>query len=180
MLNPRIRATRHMNKQARQKPEDLLRECIGAALGRIPSGLFILTAGYEDRRAGMLASWVQQVGFDPPMVSVAVAKGRPILPLISGSQQFGLCQLSEDDKILLRKFAGRGDPGEDPFLGFDLIPDTQTAVPILAHVLGYLECEVKAHLDVEGDHDVFVGKVLGGAYFDGRPFIHVRESGFRY
>jgi hypothetical protein len=46
------------------------------ALGRIPSGLFILTARFEDQSTGMLASWVQQVSFDPPLVSVAVKKGR--------------------------------------------------------------------------------------------------------
>ena len=42
-------------------------------LGRTPSGVFILTcsdgAGHE---TGMLASWVQQASFDPPMLALAV------------------------------------------------------------------------------------------------------------
>lgn len=153
---------------------------IAAALGRIPSGLFILTARHEDRRSGMLASWVQQVCFQPPMISVAVAKGRPIMPLISESRRFGICQLPDNDKIIMRKFAGGTDQNEDPFLGFELVPDTLGGVPIFAKVLGYLECELTCHMDVEGDHDLFVGVVRNGAYIGGNPHIHLRENGFKY
>lgn len=160
--------------------DDANRNDIGAALGRVPAGLFILTAEHEERRTGILASWVQQVAFKPPMVSVAVAKGRNILPLISGSHRFGLCQLPDNDKVLLRKFAGSIDLDEDPFLGFDMVSDTQTPLPILANGLGYLECEVASHMDVEGDHDLFVGRVVAGRYFGGKPFIHVRDNGFKY
>ena len=34
-------------------------------LGRLPSGLYVLTAGRGAAATGMLASWVQQVGFEP-------------------------------------------------------------------------------------------------------------------
>ncbi len=35
-------------------------DSLAAALGRIPSGLFVLTAGSGATETGMLASWVQQ------------------------------------------------------------------------------------------------------------------------
>lgn len=148
--------------------DEKIAERIGAALGRIPSGLFILTAWNEDRRMGMLASWVQQVSFKPPLISVAVAKTRPIMPLISESKLFGLCQLPQDEKAMMRKFSGTMDPSDDdPFLGVELVSDTVTRVPILANTLGYLECEVTCHLDVDGDHNLFVGSVKGGNYLSG-------------
>lgn len=153
---------------------------VSTALGKIPSGLFILTASYEERRLGMLASWVQQVCFTPPMVSIAVGKGRPIMPLISESRRFGLCQLPKGEKIILRKFAGGTDSGQDPFLGFDLLQNTVLDVPIFTHALSYLECELTCHMDVEGDHDIFVGKVVSGGYFQGEPHVHVRDNGMRY
>ncbi|MCC6581355.1 MAG: flavin reductase family protein [Phycisphaeraceae bacterium] len=159
---------------------DPRRAGIAAALGRIPSGLFVITARHEDRATGMLASWVQQVCFEPPMVSIAVAKGRPIMPLISESRHFGICQLPVGEKIIVRKFAAGIDGGEDPFLGFEMIHNTVTGVPILAHVLGYLECEVKCHVDVEGDHDVFVGTVRAGRHIAGEPWVHLRDDGFKY
>ncbi len=161
-------------------PEQI-RAGVGAALGRVPSGLFVLTARHEDRAAGMLASWVQQVCFEPPMVSVAVAKGRVIMPLISESHRFGICQLPVGEKIVVRKFAGGTEAGEDPFLGLEMRHDTLTHVPILANVLSYLECEVKCHVDVEGDHDLFVGTVLNGQVLgDAEPWVHLRKDGFKY
>ena len=149
---------------------------IGMALGRIPSGLFVLTAKNEHLRTGMLASWVQQVSFKPPMVSVAVAKGRYIMPLISESRRFGLCQLPQGEKIIMRKFASSGSPTDDPFLGFEMINDTVTNVPILANVLSYLECDLTCHMDVEGDHDIFIGTICGGDLFNGDPHVHLARK----
>jgi 3-hydroxy-9,10-secoandrosta-1,3,5(10)-triene-9,17-dione monooxygenase reductase component len=56
-------------------PQD---EQLGAAIGAIPSGLFIVTSQQNGKTATMLASWVQQSGFAPPSVTIIVAKGRPI------------------------------------------------------------------------------------------------------
>jgi flavin reductase (DIM6/NTAB) family NADH-FMN oxidoreductase RutF len=114
------------------------------------------------------------------MVSVAVAKGRPIMPLISESRRFGLCQLPENERIIMRKFAGGTDQNEDPFLGFEMVPDTIAGVPILARTLAYLECELTCHMDVEGDHDLFVGAVRAGNYLGGNPQVHLRDNGLRY
>lgn len=160
--------------------DENIKQAIGASLGRIPSGLFILTAKHEDRRFGMLASWVQQVCFHPPMISVAIGKGRPIMPLISESRRFGVCQLPKGEKVILRKFAGGAEQGADPFLGFDLVHDTVLGLPLLAHAMGFLECELTCHMDVEGDHDIFVGVVRNGRYFGGEPYVHIRDNGFKY
>ncbi len=160
--------------------EDTKREGIGAALGRIPGGLFVLTARHEDRRQGIVVSWVQQCCFEPPMVGVSVAKGRAIMPLISESRQFGLCQLGEDERVIARKFSAALDPQEDPFLGFELVQPTASQVPILKGAIAFLECEVACHMDVDGDHDLFVGRVLGGRYRNGKPYIHLRDNGFEY
>lgn len=168
-----------MNTPPRTPDQD--KAGIGAALGRIPSGLFILTARHEERAGGMLASWVQQVCFEPPMIIAAIAKGRPILPLISDSRRFGLCQIPEDDRLLTRKFASSIPDGEDPFLSMEMIaPNAGDSAPLLANALAYLDCEVVCHMDVEGDHDLFVGKVHRGAYLDGKPQIRLRTDGFKY
>lgn len=129
---------------------------------------------------GMLASWVQQASFEPPMISLAIAKGRPIMPLISNSHEFGLCQIPKGDKVLMRKFASRIEPTEDPFLGFELVSPTTNKSPILAGALAYMECNLVCHMDYEGDHDIFIGKVVGGNYFNGDPFVHIRENGLKY
>lgn len=152
---------------------------ISAALGRIPAGLYILTAGGVDRRTGMLCSWVQQLGIDPPMVSVAIAKSRPIVSLIRESGHFGLCQLSKDDKQVLGRFAAGTTIDVDPFDGLDLQPN-ETGVPILQSTMASLECELVECIDLEADHYLFVGKVLAGQANDNQPVIRLRENGFRY
>lgn len=155
-------------------------ERAASGVGRIPSGLFILTAAHEDRRTGMLASWVQQVSFIPLMVSVAVAKGRSIMPLISDARQFALCQVGKDDKILMRKFASGVSDDEDPFLGLDLVQQAGLNTPVLANAIAWVECDLARHFDVEGDHDLFIGTVRDGNAGDDEPFVHIRTDGSKY
>jgi flavin reductase (DIM6/NTAB) family NADH-FMN oxidoreductase RutF len=155
---------------------------IAAALGRIPSGLFIVTARHEERSSGMLASWVQQACFSPPMVSLALAKGRPIMPLISDSRRFALCQLQKDDRALLRKFAGGVEPTDNnPFLGMELA-ESRLGLPLPSSALAFFECELVCHMDVEGDHDLFVGRIVHGGLLPPtrEPHVHLRENGLRY
>ena len=56
-------------------------DSLAAALGRIPSGLFVLTVRHGGRELGMLASWVQQCSFEPPQISLAINKERDVLEL---------------------------------------------------------------------------------------------------
>ncbi len=161
-----------------------VRETVGQAMGRLPSGIFVLTAACGEKRTGIIVSFVQQACINPPMVTVAIRKGRPIMPLISESRQFALCQLAEDDRLMLRKFAKFNNAAvtEDPFLGYELFEGTLPNLPILANTLAYLECVLVTHMDIEGDHDLFVGAVRGGALRQSstQPHIRLRDNGHDY
>lgn len=162
-------------------PTPELLETIGPALAKIPTGLFVLTAQHEDRRMGMLTSLVQQVCFHPPAIVVSVAKGRTIMPLISESRRFALCQLADDDTKTVRKFTQTPTAGEDPFLGYDLHRGLMSELPVLKTGVSFLECELACHMDVESDHDLFVGLVKnGGVHRDIEPKIRLRDDGFDY
>ena len=90
---------------------------LAAALGRIPSGLFILTLRRDEIETGMLASWVQQCSFAPPCVSVAIQKGREIGTLLTPQSLFCLNILEEGQTDLIAHF-GRGFTlKEDAFVG---------------------------------------------------------------
>lgn len=161
--------------------DEALRLAVGSALGAIPSGLFILTAAHEDRRLGLLVGWVQQVCFEPPMVCVAIEKGMPIMPLVSESRHFALCQLGAEERTLTRKFANANDPGDDPFLGVSLAKPALAKLPILSVSKSYLECELSCHMDVEGDHDLFIGTVRHAEHKPPfTPAVHIRADGFGY
>ena len=97
-------------------PEQI-QQTIGRAMGRIPSGVFILTAGSAAEKTAMMASWVQQAGFEPAAVSVAIAKERPIGDLIRRDKRFVLNVIGEKDHHIMRKYARGLEPGVDPFEG---------------------------------------------------------------
>jgi flavin reductase (DIM6/NTAB) family NADH-FMN oxidoreductase RutF len=149
-------------------------------LGRLPSGLFILTVGSGERSTGMLASWVMQAGFEPPMVSVAVKQGRYVADWITAGQPFVLNVLGENSNGLMKHFSAGFEPGQPAFDGVT-ITHCPRGVPILNDALGHLECEPTSHVD-SGDHRIFLAKVVRGKLHDatGRPYVHVRKSGANY
>lgn len=152
---------------------------IARALGNVPGGVWVLTAREEDQRLGLLVGAVQQLGFTPPVVGVAVPKGEAILPLLSDSGRFALCQLGEADRRIRRKFSAEPEGGEDAFLGLKLVEPKQAGVPILHTSVGHLECVVTRHLDFDGDHDLFVGEVVGAAFGEGVPVVRLRDDGLQ-
>jgi flavin reductase (DIM6/NTAB) family NADH-FMN oxidoreductase RutF len=150
-----------------------------AALGRVPSGLFILTARHGDQETGMLASWVQQCSFDPPQVSAAFARDRWLLDWLTPGAAFAVNILGEGEKKLLAHFGQGFGPGEAAFAGMAVRRDGPAA-PVLTAAHAYLDCRVTARHDA-GDHVLVVGEVVGGAVqHDGRPATHVRRTGKHY
>jgi len=153
---------------------------IGKPLGRIPSGVFILTAAHAGRSAAMLASWVQQAAFNPPAISVALAKGRPIADLIRASNRLAISIIPENDKSLMKHYARGVKEGEDPFAGV-ATQRLASGIPILSDALVWLEAEVIHIYDFGGDHELVVAKVIDGALLrEGTAFAHQRGNGFHY
>ena len=88
-----------------------------AALGRVASGLFILSARRGDLETGMLTSWVQQCSFEPPQVSVAVKRGRWLADWLTDGAGFALNVLDDTQTDMIVHF-GRGfNQGEPAFRG---------------------------------------------------------------
>ncbi|HMO87498.1 MAG TPA: flavin reductase family protein [Lacipirellulaceae bacterium] len=150
-----------------------------AVLGRIPSGIFILTSGTGEQATGMLASWVMQSGFDPPMVTVAVRHGRYVGDWLTAGQPFALNVVAADQHRLLKHFAKGFEPGEPAFDGLQTVSGT-LGPTLLVDAVGHLECRPKGHVD-SGDHRVFLAEVVAGRLQgDAAPMVHIRTSGSHY
>lgn len=150
-----------------------------AALGRIPSGLFVLTVSAGGTETGMLASWVQQCSFTPPRVSVAVAKERWVLPHLTDGAAFTVHVLPEGEKKLVAHFGKGFAPDAPAFVGLD-VTRTAEGAPVLSAAHAHVACRVAARFDA-GDHVLVIGDVVGGAVLhDARPATHVRRSGAHY
>lgn len=153
-------------------------ERIATALGRIPSGLAILTAAHDGRSTGMLASWIQQASFDPLMVSVCVKRDRPIETLIDGSGRFVLNIVGADDKGALKHFGKGFGPDENAFEG-QAAAEHESGV-ILESAIAHVMCTVSAKV-AAGDHHLYLGEAQdGAAVAEAQPFVHVRKSAVCY
>jgi flavin reductase (DIM6/NTAB) family NADH-FMN oxidoreductase RutF len=153
---------------------------VSPIVGRIPSGIFILTVGAGPRSTGMLSSWVMQAGFEPPMVSVAVKLGRYVCDWLTEGQPFVLNVVAESQTRFLKHFAKGFEPGAPAFEGM-AVSHCARGVPILKDALGHLECEPVRHVD-SGDHRIFLANVVRGRLTgtDLRPMVHIRNSGAKY
>lgn len=153
---------------------------VGPALGKIPSGLFIVTAGSGDNSSGFLASWVQQTSFEPPLVTVAVKEGRGIEIFLEQKLPFVINILGEKNRNLMKHFLQGFAPDENPFENLNTFSGI-TGTPVLEDVLSYLECEYRESHKI-GDHVLYVGEVVNGALQtkEDEPLVHIRKNGFNY
>jgi 3-hydroxy-9,10-secoandrosta-1,3,5(10)-triene-9,17-dione monooxygenase reductase component len=153
---------------------------IGQALGKIPSGLYILTVRHEGHATGMLVSWVQQAGFEPPMITAAVGTKRYVADWVASSRKFTLNQLPVGSKALIRHF-GRGFAADAPAFEGVAVRDGAQGGPVLEAALSFLDAEVVGEL-ASGDHRVFLARVVAGALINpaAEPLVHLRANGFHY
>jgi flavorubredoxin/flavin reductase (DIM6/NTAB) family NADH-FMN oxidoreductase RutF len=151
------------------------------ALGRISSGLYIITAKKGELSSAMLASWVAQASFQPLGFTVAVAKDRAIESLMQVGDTFVLNILEEGKHLgLMKHFLKRFAPGADRFAGVRTQPASNGS-PLLADALAYVECEVTSRMEVS-DHWIVYCTVQDGKVSDpdGMTAVHHRKVGTYY
>jgi len=157
-------------------------DTVAAALGRIPSGLFIVTWRADDRDRGMLASWVMQAGFTPAALSVAIAAGRDLLTWVARGEPFVVNVLAESQRAVAGRFAKPIAEGTDPFAGLPL-ERTPAGLAGFADAAAWLECRPVAGAEpaAAADHAVVVARVLAArGDAERQPLVHLRRSGLRY
>ena len=144
------------------------------ALGLMVHGIYVLTTSYQDEVNGMIASWVSQISFEPPLVAVAVHPSRYSHRLIDKSRAFALHTISRNQKDLLKVFKG-----PDPAVKFASLRWSRgrTGAPLLSDCLAYVDCRVKTVLD-PGNHTLFIGEVVDGRLIShGDPLSTVDYEG---
>lgn len=159
--------------------EENPREALGRALGMIPSGIFIVTAAREAIRAAYVGSWIQQAAFEPPAITIAMNKHRPLLNLLEPGCGMVVNILGRRQAPLYAHFEAGFALEDDPFVGVE-IGTAMTGAPLLREAFAYLDCRVRTMLDA-GDHVVILAAVVAGAVQQpGEPMTYTRRSGFTY
>ena len=151
------------------------------ALGRVIGSLCVLTTRKADLSGAMVASWVSQASFNPPGITVAVAKDRAVEALLHKGDRFALNVLAEGrETALMKQFLQPFEPGADRFAGLEL--DTSPAEqPLLPDALAWLDGKVSQRMEC-GDHWLIYAEVDRGGVLDaeGSTAVHQRRSGANY
>lgn len=152
------------------------------AVGLIPSGLFIVTVRDPSTKLidGYLASFVQQISFNPLIVSLAIKPGRPAYDLIKAGNPFVINIVGDHDKTYLKHFWKGYDPAQNPFAEIPHHAGELNGV-VLDQAKAAIEC-VMSSFAKPGDHEVVFAEVKASHIMntESKPMVHIRKSGADY
>jgi flavorubredoxin/flavin reductase (DIM6/NTAB) family NADH-FMN oxidoreductase RutF len=170
-----------LKKARKVRSQSLPATTVEQAVGRIVGSLCVLTAKEGDRSSAMLASWVAQASFNPPGLTIAVAKERAVETLTHTGNKFVLNILKEGNHLgLMKHFLKPFGPGQDRFADV-AAQEAENGSPILTDALAYLECSVQNRME-SGDHWLVYATVENGKLLDndGITAVHHRKSATHY
>ena len=123
-------------------------------------GIYVLTTRYTDTLNGMIASWVSQVSYDPPLIMVAVHPNRFSHDLLEKSGLFALHILARHQTDLIAQFKGPDAASKFASIAWY---EGVTGCPILADCIGSLECRIRQTL-APGNHTLFIGEAVNAVF----------------
>ena len=138
------------------------------ACGRFATGVTIASVlDAQGTPHGLTVSSFTSVSLDPPLILICLGHRVSAIEVFRASAHFVINVLAEDQHDLAERFTRKG---QDRFEGLKWQPG-KTGVPMLAGVLVAIECAVRQRLTA-GDHDIFVGEMVGACIAAGAPLIH--------
>jgi len=146
------------------------------AFKRLPYGIYVLTTRYQDDINAMIASWVSQVSYSPPLVMAAVHVNRYAHGLVEKGGAFALHLLEREQGPVLSNFKGH-----DPLAGLEALGwDTgKTSCPLLKSCIAYMECELRESYR-PGNHTLFIGSVVDARSLSEGPPLTTLDIGKTY
>ena len=129
------------------------------ALKKLTTGIYVVTSKQGSEINGMVASWVSQVSFSPPLIMVAIKQGRYSHGMIREGKVFAINILGKKQKKMVSVFKGK-DKAEKKFISIPY-EVKRTGVPIIKDALAFLDCKLISKVTT-GDHTLFIGEVLEG------------------
>ena len=142
-------------------------QLIHNALRCIPNATYVLTCAHDQYRDGIITKWVQQCSSDPPMLVVAISKGRPIEPMLRDARAFALCMVPPTDRSALRLFGSDHEADDDPFLSLS-VRSAVTGMPILDQSIIWFDCKLEGHLSPDADCRLYLGQVVAAQICDAK------------
>jgi flavin reductase (DIM6/NTAB) family NADH-FMN oxidoreductase RutF len=125
-------------------------------LGRLPTGVVVVTGGDPENPAGLVVGSFMSLSLEPPLVVVSPAKSSTSWPLVEAGGSFCANVLANSQESLARKFAASGT---DKFAGVAWTPAPISGAPLLEGVAAWMDCRIYERYE-GGDHWLVLGEVL--------------------
>ena len=127
-------------------------------MGHFATGISVVTTLDGDQPAGITVNAFSSVSLEPPLVMVALDRGRFITPLVRQFGRYAVNVLGSDQQLLSDCFAHAPvSPGREEFCGAAWHAGP-TGLPLLDGSIATLECTTIETFSA-GDHDLFIGRV---------------------
>jgi flavin reductase (DIM6/NTAB) family NADH-FMN oxidoreductase RutF len=144
-------------------------------MGHFATGVAVVTTEVDGNLHGMTANAVASVSLDPVLLLVCIDKRSQAYRQFVVARRFAVNILSEAQEAVSRLFAERAGPEKGRLRGVPFHFGA-AGTPLIEGCLAHLECEVEERLP-GGDHDIFIGRVLGGDVAgDGSPLLYDRGA----
>jgi flavin reductase (DIM6/NTAB) family NADH-FMN oxidoreductase RutF len=150
------------------------------AVGHIPSGLFVVCVNDNGQKDGYLASWVQQVSFEPLVIAIACKKGRMGYDHITSGKPFSVNVVGAHDMNYMKHFWSGYAPEDNPFAELPH-KESQNGCVLLDQAKSVIECKMVSSSD-PGDHTIVFAEVLDSHVNNEEADVkvHIRKSGLDY
>lgn len=169
--------------------KDSAKEALDTALKQLSYGFYVVASRAEgaelrtrskDWVSAGTVSWAMQSSFDPPMLTIAVQKDSDLNETIQKSQAFSLTILGKHEGELIKRFAENStvDYSNNTVNGVEYC-EGETGAPLLSCGIATIECAADEAVTTEGDHILFVGRIITVVVAEGEP-ITERETRFEY
>ena len=150
-------------------------------LWTMPSGLYVIGSRAGERRNGMTANWVTQVGSDPKLVAASVEKPAITHELIAEGRVFSVNVLDREDRAIVRKFTKPVEVDGQTLNGFPFSDAPATGSPILDQAVAWVDCRVHTSVDL-GSHTLFLGEVVDAGFQkpEDTPVLRMEDTRMNY
>jgi flavin reductase (DIM6/NTAB) family NADH-FMN oxidoreductase RutF len=138
------------------------------ACGRFATGITIASVlDANGTPHGLTVNSFTSVSLDPPLILICLGHAVTTIDAFRQARHFGINVLAEDQQALSDRFARKG---HDRFDGLAWYRG-ESGVPLLHGVLATIECRLHQRF-TSGDHDIFVGEMVGVHSGEGEPLLY--------
>lgn len=134
------------------------------AMGQFTTGVTVIATETEENVFGMTANAFMSVSLDPKMILISVGHHAKIKEKIQQSGKFSVNILSKNQQDLSMLFAGQLKETRQVDFGY------LEGVPVVPQAVVSIACDVSSEY-IEGDHTLFVGRVLDVNLADEEPLV---------